>query len=313
MRLSATNTQRQRQCGQSMTEYLIILPSLLLLVLGVIQLALIYQAKASLNYATFMGARQGALKNAKLTSIMDGVAGGMTPFFMRTSSAPFLSDMAKARMIAAFEIFNPNTAKVEIISPTPEAFDAFSLLSGTGDISNDNLMYRDSSILHDGMSIQDANLLKIRVTYCVKLMVPFVDRVIYALTTGIASVKNLTHESYWASSAERIPNICSTMNNTYHSTRHEVNVLTDAMAAAETSVTNSVTGAMAAAETSVTNSVTGAMPAGVSLPATGLAGSIINQLPLQFPTIPALNWNVGGMRIPITAEAIVRMQSPVQF
>jgi hypothetical protein len=28
--------------------------------------------------------------------------------------------------------------------------------------------------------------------------------------------------------------------------------------------------------------------------------------------IPLLNWNIGGMRIPITAEAVVRMQSPVQ-
>ncbi len=289
MKLSTANShdkqpcQRQRQRGQSMTEYLIILPSLLLLVLGVIQFALIYQAKASLNYATFMGARQGALKNASMTSIMDGVAGGMTPFFMRTSNAPFLDDMAKARMISAIEVFNPNTAKVEIISPTPEAFDAFSLMSTTGDISNDNLMFRDSNDLKDGMSIQDANLLKIRVTYCVKLMVPFVDRVIYALNTGIAEVKNMTQASYWASNAETIPNMCSKMNDTYASARQQV------------------------------DSLTAAMPAGVSLTANGLANAVINQLPQQFPTIPVLNWNVGGMRIPITAEAIVRMQSPVKF
>ena len=273
----------QRQRGQSMTEYLIILPSLLLLVLGVIQFALIYQAKASLNYATFMGARQGALKNANMTSIMDGVAGGMTPFFMRTSSAPFLHDMAKARMISAIEVFNPNTAKVEIISPTTEAFDAFSQLSTTGDISNDNLMFRNSNDLKHGMSIQDANLLKIRVTYCVKLMVPFVDRVIYALNTGIAEVKNMTQSSYWASNAETIPNMCSKMNGTYATARQQV------------------------------DSLTASMPAGVSLTANGLANAVINQLPQQFPTIPVLNWNVGGMRIPITAEAIVRMQSPVRF
>ena len=276
-----TSKPMHRQRGQSMTEYLIILPSLLLLVLGVIQFALIYQAKASLNYATFMGARQGALNNAKIASIIGGVVGGMTPFFMRTSSAPFLDDMAKARMIAAIEIANPNTAKVEIISPTKAAFDAFS--ENTGDIPNDNLMFRESSVLKDGMSIQDANLLKIRVTYCVKLMVPFVDRVIYALSTGIASVKNMTQESYWASSEENIPNICSVMNGSYASTRQQVNALT------------------------------GAMPAGVSLTDSGLTDSDITHLSQQFPTTPVLNWNVGGMRIPITAEAIVRMQSPVRL
>jgi hypothetical protein len=279
----STGTPKHRQNGQSMTEYLIILPSLLLLVLGVIQFALIYQAKASLNYATFMGARQGALNNANITSIRGGLIGGMTPFFMRTSNAPFLDDMSKARMIAAIEVSNPNTAKIEIISPTAAAFDEFSQMSKTGDISNDNLMFRDSSVLKDGMSIQDANLLKIRVTYCVKLVVPFVDRVIYALTTGIVSVKNMTQESYWASSTETVPNMCSVMNGTYASARQQVNALT------------------------------GAMPAGVSLTAGGLADSDINKLLQQYPVTPALNWNVGGMRIPITAEAIVRMQSPVRF
>lgn len=284
-----TSQPMHHQRGQSMTEYLIILPSLLLLVLGVIQFALIYQAKASLNYATFMGARQGALNNAKIASIIGGVVGGMTPFFMRTSSAPFLDDMAKARMIAAIEIANPNTAKVEIISPTKAAFAAFSELSTTGDIPNDNLMFRNSSVPSvlkdgDGMSIQDANLLKIRVTYCVKLMVPFVDRVIYALSTGIASVKNMTQESYWASSEETFPpNICSVMNGNYASARQQVDALTDAM------------------------------PADVSLTDSGLTDSDIKQLSQQFPTTPVLNWNVGGMRIPITAEAIVRMQSPVRF
>ena len=59
-----------------MVEYLIIFPALLLLILGAIQFALIYQAKFTLNYATFMAARQGALKNAKMTSIKDGLAGG---------------------------------------------------------------------------------------------------------------------------------------------------------------------------------------------------------------------------------------------
>lgn len=281
MRLHAAKAHSQG--GQSMTEYLIILPTLLLLVLGVIQLALIYQAKNSLNYATFMGARQGALKNANKTSIMDGVAGGMTPFFMRTSSAPFLDDLAKARMIAAIEIFNPNTARVEIISPTPAAFEAFSRMSGTGDISNDNLMFRDSGNLKDGMSIQDANLLKIRVTYCVKLVVPFVDRVIYALTTGIKGVANMSQKSYRASNVETAPNMCSTMNDKYAAARQQINAITDAM------------------------------PAGVSLTASSVANSVIDQLSQQFPSIPVLNWNVGGMRIPITAEAIVRMQSPVKF
>jgi hypothetical protein len=264
------------QRGQAMIEYLIIFPALLLLVLGAIQFALIYQAKFTLNYATFMAARQGALKNAKLTSIKDGLAGGMTPLFMRTGGTPFLDDLAKARIISTIEVFNPLTAKVEIISPTQAAFDA---MQQNNELPNDNLMYRSAT--GDGMSIQDANLLKVRVTYCVKLIVPFVNRVIYSLSNGITGVKNLTNESFWSpAAAATTPNMCSQLSEMYAQVYQQI------------------------------DSIASGLPAGVSI-VDSLASDIISQLPTQFPTIPLLNWNVGGMRIPITAEAIVRMQSPV--
>lgn len=268
--MRAAAFKKQRHKGQAMTEYLIILPSLLLLILGVIQLAFIYQAKSTLNYATFLGARQGSLKNANLTSIKDGVAGGMTPFFMHTSTAPDVPDLVKARLISAIEIFNPRTASVEILSPS---FDAFNGLNLGGSIPNDNLMYRTASA--DGMSIQDANLLKIRVTYCVKLIVPFVDRIIYGLATGIQSVSNLTNESFWQSNAETRPNLCSAINAAYGNGE----TLVQSMNAPEAS--------------------------GLTGPEkTALAGALSS-------AIPGLGWNLGGWRIPITSEAIVRMQSPV--
>jgi hypothetical protein len=264
-----------RQRGQAMVEYLIIFPALLLLILGAIQFALIYQAKFTLNYATFMAARQGALKNAKMTSIKDGLAAGMTPLFMRTTDAPFLDDLAKARIIAMIEVFNPLTAKVEIISPTKAAFDA---MQQDNMLPNDNLMYRSAA--GDGMSIQDANLLKIRVTYCVKLIVPFVNRVIYALSNGIAGVKNLTNESFWSGTATTT-NQCSEISDKYASLLHQVDSAADGLPA-------SVAGELSSVGKSI--------------------GDLLNSIPT---TIPFLNWNIAGMRIPITAEAIVRMQSPV--
>ncbi len=262
------------QRGQAMIEYLIIFPALLLLVMGAIQFALIYQAKFTLNYATFMAARQGALKNAKLTPIKDGLAAGMTPLFMRTTSSPDVGDLAKARVIAMIEAFNPLTTKVEIISPTKQAH-----IDMGNNIPNDNLMYRSTS--GDGMSVQDANLLKIRVTYCVRLIVPFVNRVIYALSNGITGAKNLTDESFWVSpSAPTTPNMCTMPSDTVASL---VSKLDD---------------------------VSG-MPADIKN-AIGAAGNSVADLLNNIPTtIPFLNWNIAGMRIPITAEAIVRMQSPV--
>src|SRR5262249_30638977 len=128
--------------GQAMVEYIILFPVLLLLVLGTIQIALIYQAKFTLNYAAFMGARQGALKNAKLTPIKDGIASGMTPLFMRWdgTGTPGLASLTKARVIATIEVFNPLTTQVDIINPTKKAFD--DLAAGATELPNDNLMYR---------------------------------------------------------------------------------------------------------------------------------------------------------------------------
>jgi len=268
--------KRPSQRGQSIVEYIIIFPVLLILILGAMQFALIYQAKFTLNYAAFMGARQGALKNAKLTPIKDGVAAAMAPLFMRWngSGAPGLGDLTKARIISTIEVFNPLTTKVEIISPTKAAHTQ--LAGGGTEIPNDNLMYRSGS--GDGMSIQDANLLKVRVTYCIKLVVPFVNRMIYSLVNGIQGVKNLTNELFWHSgaAAPTTPNMCTTATDTFASISSAVTALGSGIPGMST-VTSLVGGAFSG----------------------------------PFPTIPLLNWNVSGMRIPVTAEAIVRMQSPV--
>jgi Flp pilus assembly protein TadG len=269
--------------GQAIVEYIIIFPILIILIMGAIQIALIYQAKFTLNYATFMGARQGALKNANLNSIKDGVAAGMTPLFMRWSGtgAPGLVDLSKARVIATIEVFNPLTAEVKIISPTKAAFDA--IAGADPEIPNDNLMYRSGS--GDGMSIQDANLLKVRVTYCVKLVVPFVNRMIYSLVNGIEGVRVLASNFYWTAAtvaaAPTTPNMCSQISDLYAGVRQEI------------------------------NNITGSAIPGMST-VNSLANGFINMLPTTFPTLPFLNWNIGGFRIPVTSEAIVRMQSPVQ-
>ena len=271
-----------KQKGQTIIEYLIVLPCLLLLVLGVIQFLFIYQAKTSLNYAAFMGARQGALKNAAMFSIMDGVASGMTPYFMRTAigATPNSADLSKARRIATIEIFNPNSTEIRILNPTPEAMDAFVPLSEMmNEIPNDHLMYRVAN--GGGMSIQDANLLKIRVTYCVKLVVPFVDRIIYGVTAGIEGVRQLTNESF-AGTAETNGNHCTAINQKFGQ------VDPKNMPIIDTTLIDGVTQKVYGQE--VTPDPKGNFPT----------------------TTEALSWNVGGRRIPITAEAIVRMQSPVR-
>jgi hypothetical protein len=261
---------RARRTGQALVEFLIIYPTLLLLVLGGFQFALLYQAKSTLNYATFMAARQGALKNGKMTSIKDGLAGGMTPLFATTKDD--YGDFFKARVIAAVEVFNPLNTKIDVLSPTADAYNAHKADSESGtEIPNDNLMYRPTTV-KGGLSVQDANLLTIQVTYCTRLIVPIVNRVIYSLYFGFVGEE--------------------VISSTYYA---EADVPTDLAGKRCADVNDQVQ--------SLVNLVNSYIPSGL--------GISLPSMPAIPTTIPVLDWNVGGYRIPITSRATVRMQSPM--
>jgi len=273
-----------RQRGQAIVEYLILFPTMILLILGAIQFALLYQVKSTLDYAAFIGARQGALENASMLSIKDGVASGLTPLFTYTkdsaSSPEKLLALGRGRAIAWVEVFNPLVTKVQIVNPTKAAFDGYKAQSESGDeIPNDNLMYRSTSADYDGMSIQDANLLKIRVTYCAKLIVPFANQTIYALYRGISGLQNLAAEYFSGAIAS---------------------------AGADTECQDPATYAQGKIDDAVAQINTYLTKAGLP----NISGINVSAYIPSF-TIPVLNWNIGGIRIPLTAEAVVRMQSPV--
>ena len=261
---------RPRRSGQALVEFLIIFPTLLLLILGGFQFALIYQAKSTLNYATFMAARQGALKNGKMTSIKDGLAGGMTPLF--ATEKDDYGNFFKARVIAAVEVFNPLTTKIDVLSPTADAYNAHKADSESGtEIPNDNLMYRPTTV-KGGMSVQDANLLTIQVTYCTRLVVPIINRVIYSLYFGFVG-----------------EDVLSAM---YYS---EADVATYLAGKRCADINDQVQ--------SLVNLVNSYIPSGL--------GISLPSMPTIPTTIPGIDWNIGGYRIPITAKATVRMQSPM--
>ncbi len=165
---------RRAQQAQAMTEFLIIIPVLILLIFGAVQAAFIYSAKNGLNYATFQAARLGAMNNAQYDDMRRGLLRGMFPMFSHFPNDPM--------KYTAEEI--DNYVLITRISPDSASFSAWSDshddLFGDGQtveaIPNDNLMYRPTQ--QSPVSIQDANLLKIRVQYCMKLIVPMVDRLL---------------------------------------------------------------------------------------------------------------------------------------
>lgn len=171
---------RTPQYGQATIEYIYVLPILLLLLLASLQFVFIYEAKQTLNYATFVGTRAGALNNGSMASIKDGLAAGLAPLFAHKIGAATDLDAVKlGRRTARTELANPKLARIEIVNPTSGALGGFG-----SEIPNDNLMYRDPDVLKGGMNVQDANLLKVRVTYCVRLVVPIVKNMIFGFAVA---------------------------------------------------------------------------------------------------------------------------------
>jgi hypothetical protein len=182
-----------RSRGQASVEYLYVIPILLILLFGALQFTFIYEAKLTLNEAVFAGTRQGALNNGSMSAIQDGLEAGLTPLFSQDGN---ITALKAGRNVAHTLLNNPSLATTWIVNPTGAALAGFAQTwteSGTSitAIPNDNLMYRDydpaiSPTLQDGMTIQDANLLKVRVTICYPMVVPIIDRIIYTVVSGLA-------------------------------------------------------------------------------------------------------------------------------
>lgn len=174
-----------RQRGQALAEYIYVFPILALLILGAIQFGFIYQTKSTLNYATFAATRQGALHNGSMSSIVEGLVAGMIPLFTHSESTGGdrnLDLLKNAWQLSKEQMTDARLTQIYIVNPTSAALSAYQGQSQSGsEIPNDNLMYRSTNISGGGMNIQDANLLKVRVTYCYRMIVPILNKLIFHL------------------------------------------------------------------------------------------------------------------------------------
>ena len=170
----------ERVRGQAMVEYVLVLPVLLLLVFGTLQFALIYHAKITLNYAAFEAARAGTLNNAHMWAMQAAAVRGLAPLHTHNDGRQWLR-WARGKL---WQDVNDGFIKIELVNPSPASFANHGIdteIDGEDvrAIPNDHLMYRDASVKQpSNQSIQDANVLKIRVLYCYEMVVPFANRII---------------------------------------------------------------------------------------------------------------------------------------
>jgi hypothetical protein len=184
------------QDGAAMVEFAIVSPFALLLVFGIIQLGLIMTAKEIVNEAAFLGARAGSVQHAQVSEMMKVMTKALVPFYQDTTiknnDVRRLADAlfkAKQETDPLFCITNCFLT-VDVLNPSDAAFQDFGLVDSANRtyIPNDNLDFRHSAPgANSGYTIQDANALKIKVTYGYQLKVPLMQTVFRAIMCSVDS------------------------------------------------------------------------------------------------------------------------------
>lgn len=167
------------QRGATLVEFVVVVPTLLFMLMNLIQYGLLYHAKSQLNYATYEAARAGSVSNADPAAIRTAFTRAMTGYYGGGSTTAQLTashTKAKADTAAA-------NVRIEILSPTKESFDDYAspalavrLNTSSRVIPNSNLAFiqcpidvpgcnNDPKTNQSGQTLTDANLLKIRITY----------------------------------------------------------------------------------------------------------------------------------------------------
>jgi Flp pilus assembly protein TadG len=170
------NKPKRPQWGATLVEFVVVVPTLLFLLMNLIQYGLLYHAKSQLNYAAFEAARAGTTANANPTAIRTAFTRAMTGYYGGgNSTSELATSYAKAAADSAF-------TRIEILSPTQESFDDYNSpelaakLGATRVIPNSNLAFvtcpvdvpgckNDPNTNSSGQTLLDANLLKLRITY----------------------------------------------------------------------------------------------------------------------------------------------------
>jgi hypothetical protein len=175
--------------------------------LGLVQVGMVFQGKSALNFALQEAARSGADGNANATNIQTGFLRGMIPY---TGGASSQADLVTALATSTAE-FARGTAegwiRMKQLSPTPQSFADWqqNALDNNGNpvvqIPNANLPvlrctqtpnsgasgYRTSTACggsgepigaNSEQTLADANLLKLQLTYGVRLGIPFINVIV---------------------------------------------------------------------------------------------------------------------------------------
>ena len=162
-----------------MIEFTIVGPIITLLGLAILQYGMLFFAKNQFNHAAFMAARAGAMAHADLAAVRAAYARALVPLYGGgTTPVELAASLARAQA-------DMGNASIELLNPTRESFadwndaDLQARLNTGGKrvIPNTHLAVSKQQVgVGSGQTLQDANLIKLRITHGYLPKVPLVRK-----------------------------------------------------------------------------------------------------------------------------------------
>lgn len=168
-----------QQNGAATVEFQIVaLFAMLPLCLGMLQLALLMSENHHIDFAAFAAARSAAMAHGNLGEARRAFAQAAVPLMIRAPDELDRSNVTGRVAEAYVEALADVTlqASFHVVSPDPDAQRDFAIRRGEDRvIPNDGLEYRSSAPgARSGLTLQQANVLRLEVTWCRPLIVPFI-------------------------------------------------------------------------------------------------------------------------------------------
>jgi hypothetical protein len=153
-----------------MLEFVLVGPIITILGLGVVQYSLMFFAKNQIDHANFMAARAGSMAHANVVTIREAYIRALVPLY---GGGRNVQELTEAYVKAAADM-TPQSLRIEVLNPTKQSFDDFATNQALNDsygmraIPNGSMALRpnlDAVSPTSGQTLQDANLLKLRITH----------------------------------------------------------------------------------------------------------------------------------------------------
>jgi Flp pilus assembly protein TadG len=180
------------QSGQAMVETALTMPLFVFLVLGLLQMSLMHQARYMTKYAAYKAARTGSIHSAKKKAMVNAALGVLMPYVGQATSDLFYktgtpTDYALSYKAAQLANLTPLTSIVDVTICDP-----------TGNVTGD---FDDPT---SGMAVLPTNTddppqwqqfnkgrLSVQVTFNFKLVIPFANMLIWKITAGLEDANTM--------------------------------------------------------------------------------------------------------------------------